>query len=97
MSEYKVEIEGQCNLDEINLQIAGEEAGASEFISSRVSVKHNQVTNVVTFKELDAGTVPHSLKIVKQNDPAPAGTKRLWGGVMVVSGRNTAVVAYRSI
>lgn len=95
MSEYNVEIEGKFNLDEINLQIAGEEAGASEFVKSQVSVNNNRVTNVVTFKELDAGTVPHPLKVVKQNEPQPPGTKRVWNGVMVISGTNTAVVAYR--
>jgi hypothetical protein len=97
MVEYSVEIQGKYDLDEINLQIAGEEAGASEFISSHVSVKDNQVTNVVTFKELDVGTVPHPLKLVKQNEPQPAGTKKLWNGVMVVSGTNTSVVAYRTL
>jgi hypothetical protein len=97
MSEYKVEIEGKFNLAEINLQIAGEEAGASEFIGSKVTTKNNQLTNEVSFKELDAGTVPHELKVVKQSDPQPAGTKKVWDGVMVVQGQNTAVVAYRTL
>jgi len=97
MSEYKVEIEGKHSLAEINLQIAGEEAGASEFIESKVSAKNNQLTNEVSFKELDAGTVPPELKVVKQNDPPPSGTKKVWDGVMVVSGTNTAVIAYRTL
>jgi hypothetical protein len=97
MGEYKVEIEGKHDLAQINLQIAGEEAGASEFIQSQLTTKNNQLTNEVSFKELGAGTVPPALKVVKQNDPPPAGTKKVWEGVMVVSGTNTAVIAYRTL
>lgn len=97
MAEYKVEIEGKYSLDEINLQIAGEEAGASEFLASQVSVKDNQVTNILTFTELSAGTVPHPLKLVRQNEPQPPGTRKFWTGVMVVGGTNTPVVAYRAL
>lgn len=95
MSDYKVEIEGKHDLQEINNQIAGEEAGASEFKSSQMLPRNNVPTNVVTFTELPAGTVPKPLKIVKQNDPQPPGTKNVWSGVMIVAGTNTAVVAYR--
>lgn len=97
MAEYDVEIEGRYDLDQINLQIAGEEAGASEFRSSRIAVHNNQVTNIVTFRELPAGTVPKPLKVVKHGDPQPSGTEQGWSGVMVVKGTNTAVAAYRTL
>ena len=96
MSDYDVEIEGRNDLDEINLQIAGEEAGASEFKSSRVSVRNTRATNIATFRELPPGTVPKPLKVVKQGDPQPPGTNQVWSGVMVVTGTNTAVVAFRT-
>ena len=94
--DYEVEIEGKYDLDQINLQIAGEEAGASEFRSSKVSVRNNKPTNVVTFRKLPNGTIPKPLKVVKQNDPQPPGTVRVWVGLMVVKGTNTAVTAYRA-
>ncbi len=96
MSDYKVEIEGKYDLDQINLQIANEEAGASEFISSRVESPNGKVTNIATFSELPAGTVPKELKVVKQNDPQPPGTTLVWSGVMIVKGTSTSVRAYRT-
>jgi|SRR6516162_8272640 hypothetical protein len=97
MSDYEVEIEGQYDLNQINLQIAGEEAGASEFISSKVNIRNNRVTNIVTFRELAAGTIPKTLTVVRRADPQPAGTKQVWYGVMVVQGTITAVIAYRML
>lgn len=97
MSDYNVEIEGQHDFDQINLQIAGEEAGASEFKSSLVSTRNNRPTNTVTFGELAPGTVPNRLQVVKDGDPQPAGTRRVWSGVMVVKGTTTAVAAYRAV
>jgi hypothetical protein len=94
MSDYKVEIEGKYDLDEINLQIAGEEAGASKFKSSKVS--DNKKANIVTFSKLPAGTIPNPVKLIKQGDPQPPGTQKIWSGAMVVQGTNTAVTAYRT-
>jgi len=95
MDDYGVEIQGQYDLDQINLQIAGEEASASEFISSKVSVRNNVPTNIVTFRELAPGTVPKKLIVVKKGNPQPPGTNQVWSGVMVVKGTSTAVTAYR--
>lgn len=95
MSNYKVEIEGSYDFDQINIQIAGEEAGASEFISSEVTSHSGKFTNVATFRELPAGTVPKELKVAKQNDPKPSGTVLAWSGVMIVKGTSTVVRAYR--
>jgi len=95
MADEDIEIQGHHDLNQINIQIAGEEAGAREFVSSKVSVRNNVPTNIVTFRDFPVGTFPKPLKIVKQNDPQPQGTKKVWSGVMVVAGTNTAVVAYR--
>lgn len=101
MSDYKVEIEGKYNLEEINKQIRGEEAGASEFKSSEIlpvlPQSNGVLTNIVTFGELRAGTLPKPLKVINQNDPQPPGTKKVWFGVMIVSGTNTTVAAYREL
>jgi hypothetical protein len=95
MGTYKVEIEGRYNLDEITLQISGEEAGSSEFQESTISAKKAPATNVVVFRTLSAGTVPKTLSVVRQGTVQPAGTTRIWAGTMIVGGVNTAVVAYR--
>ncbi len=95
MSEYPVAIEGKYSLKEIQSQIVGEEAGASEFLRSAVSP--NGLTNIVTFQELAPGTVPKPLMLVKQGGPKPTGTKQVWSGTMVVQGTSTAIVAYRAL
>lgn len=97
MGTYNVEIEGKHDFDQINLQIAGEEAGASEFQSSRVTPVNNRPTNVVTFLEHDDGTIPNQLTIVKDGEPQPPGTERVWAGVMLVKNAMTAVVGYRLV
>ena len=96
MSDYPVEIEGHYDLALINLQIAGEEAGASEFRDSKVGVRNNGATNIATFRTLPPGTVLKPLTIVEQGGPQPPGTDQTWSGVMVVKGTNTAVVGYRA-
>lgn len=91
MSDYSVEIDGKYSLEEIILQITGEEAGASEFKGSKVS----GINNIVTFRELPAGTIPNPLKLIKQGDLQPAGTQEIWSGVMFVQRKETKVTAYR--
>ena len=95
MSTYVVEIEGKYDLDQINLEIAGEEAGASQFVGSAVTPVGTTPTNAVTFEKLSAGALPKALKLLKQNDPKPDGTVEVWAGTMIVSGTITALKAYR--
>jgi hypothetical protein len=99
---YLVFITGNTALDQINLQIAGEEAGASEFKASEIAPKEDepdkgQLGNKVTFETLPAGTVPKELKVVKHTAPQPPGTKKVWEGAMIVAGTNTDVIAYRTV
>jgi len=96
MSEFNRFIKGDHDLDQINLQIAGQEAAASEFKGSKISVKDSRPINEVTFEELSAGTRPKKLIIVKHTDSQPSGTKKVWEGAMIVAGTNTAVIAYRT-
>lgn len=96
MGEYAVEIEGKYDLDQIELQIRSEEAGASEFISSSISLHEGSITNICQFKELEAGTVPKELTLVRHSEDQPAGTVRIWSGVMIVSDTNEAISAYRA-
>lgn len=95
MSDYPREIDGKYDLEQINIQIAGEEAGASEFISSEVK-GDPPATNRVTFRERADGTIPKPLKVIKQGDPKPSGTKLVWSGSMVVEGKKVEVAAYRT-
>ena len=94
MSDYQRAIDGKYDLEQINIQIAGEEAGASEFISSKVE-GDPPATNSVTFRELAPGTIPKKLIMVNDGDPQPSGTTKIWSGVMVVKGTPTKVIAYR--
>ncbi len=97
MSTLNRFITGDTGLDQINLQIAGQEAAALEFKGSKISVKDSQPTNEVTFETLPAGTRPKELKIVKHTEPPPPGTKKIWEGAMIVAGTNTVVIAYRTV
>jgi len=97
MGTFKVEIEGKHDFEQINLQIAREEAAASEFQESRVEPMNNKPTNVVTFLELEPGTIPKRLTVVKDGDPQPPGTQRTWSGVMLVKNSTTAVTGYRIV
>jgi hypothetical protein len=96
MAEYLVEIEGKNDLPAMNLQILGEEAGAAEFIRSSIAAYNNQITNLAMFRELQPGTLPKALTLIKQGDAQSAGTRQVWAGVMVVAGANMAVIAYRA-
>lgn len=98
MSEYEIPIEGKYKLEEINSAIAGEEAGASEFKSSKHKASNTgETSNSVTFSELPNGTIPKPLTMVKQSDSQPPGTKKVWSGAMVVEGKSTSVIAYRVV
>lgn len=96
MSDYPVEISGEYDLEQINLQISGEEAGASEFISSSISFHEEHITNIAKFKELEPGTVLKKLTLVKHGEEPPADTAQIWSGVMIVSNKNEVVSAYRA-
>ena len=97
MSELKRFIAGNTNLDQINLQIAAQEAAGTEFKQNNISVKDSQPINEVTFDILPPGTRPKELKIVKHTDSQPPGTKKVWEGVMIVAGTLTVVTAYRPV
>jgi hypothetical protein len=99
MGEYLVEVEGKYNLEEINLQIRGEEAGASEFISSSVCSYEGRTTNIAKFRELAPGTVPKEITLVPQGHSPPEGAKPkpIWTGEMIISGTKQAVSAYRRV
>jgi hypothetical protein len=96
MAEYIVEIEGSNSLQNIEQAIAGEEATGAEFLRSNISYHEHAITNLVTFNDLPPGQRPQTpLVLVKQGDAPPSGKVSIWAGVMLVSGTNTAVDAYR--
>ncbi len=96
MDEYIVEIDGGISLTEIENAIQGEEAIGAEFLRSGISYHENAITNLATFNDLPPGQRPQKdVVLVKQGDPAPSGKKNIWAGVMLVSGSNMAVSAYR--
>ncbi|MBR7779532.1 hypothetical protein [Undibacterium rugosum] len=96
MSTYIVEVDPQLTLDDISLAIAGEEATGAEFQRVALSFHENRITNLVTFNDLPPGKRPTpQILFLAEKAAAPAGKKLLWAGVMLVSGTNTAVKAYR--
>jgi hypothetical protein len=96
MCEYTKAILGKYDLEQIELQIAGEEAGASEFIKSEILLDNGPVANIVTFKDWEPGTVPNKLTLVKDGDDEPDGADKVWSGAMIVEGTNEYVHAYRA-
>jgi hypothetical protein len=96
MNTYIVEIDGNANLQSINNAIVREEAVGAEFLRSSLSSHEGRITNLATFNDLPAGTRPSKdIELHVQTDPAPSGKATVWSGVMLVSGANMAVVAYR--
>jgi hypothetical protein len=96
MAEYIVEVEGSNSLQNIELAIAGEEATGAEFLRSSISYHEHVITNLVTFNDLPPGQRPQTrLALVKPGDPSPSGKTSIWAGVMLVSGSNMEVGAYR--
>ena len=95
MPEVQFEIEGTLTLDEIDGAVDNVEAGGGEFLRSAVTPVNNTPTNVAVFNRLPPGQRPKEFTLTRQGEPAPAGTRKIWEGVMLVAGAMTAVVAYR--
>jgi hypothetical protein len=93
MSEYLMKVSGSSTLEHIAQGIAAEEALASRFLRSQLAAVDGEITNVVTFAELDE--LPPQIRLERGDAPAPAGFTRQWSGVMLVEDKNTVVVLYR--
>lgn len=97
MSDYIVEIEGKYPLKQIELQIQSEELGFSQFVSLSIGYHNGCVTNLVTFKELPAGTTPKQPTLVETapGQAPPAGKVEAWSGPMLTSGKASYIAIYR--
>ncbi len=95
MAEYTRAIRADANLDKITNMVRGEEAGASRFLRNTIAVHQGKMTNLAVFEELDPGTVPADIVFLASDAPTPNGYVLYWEGVMIVSGTNTVVKAYR--
>jgi hypothetical protein len=95
MKTYTVQIDGDNDLEQITLQIAGEEAGASEFLESAISA--DKMSNLCKFKTLAPGKRPKPLTLIPLGEKAPDGGKLIWEGKMIVLGKVKDVQAYRAI
>ncbi len=96
MTEYTAEIDGNNTLNQIELAIAGEEAAGAEFVNNNIAFHGNEITNLVTFRDLPPGERPRNqIDLEKHGEPAPAGKTSIWEGVFLVSGSNEVIVAYR--
>lgn len=95
VTEYIIEIKSGSSLQDIELAIQREESNA-EFLRGSISYHEHAIRNLVTFNALPAGQRPQKpVTLARQDDPAPAGKKSIWTGVILVSGSSQAVVAYR--
>ena len=95
--EYLICIEGKYNLEQINLQISGEEASFSRFLRSKISRNGSSRLNFVVFKELSPDTIPEDITLLKTNEDQPRDTVHIWTGVLSVNNTTEAVSAYRAI
>ena len=89
-------IDGETDLDQINMRINQQEKAALQFQSSQLAPQGGKPGNQVTFDELEPGTVGKSTTIVRDGGAAPAGTEKVWSGTMVISKSITAVTAFRA-
>ena len=97
MGKYIVEIEGKHPLDQINLQIAREEAAASKLVQSTIAVYNGRDTNLVELEELPSGTRPKTLTLVTRGSAQPTGTSEVWSGPMLVQNKRQDIIAYREM
>ena len=96
MSTYVLDIDGTRSLSEINGAIVREEATGAEFMQCSLGFHNNRITNLATMKDLPPGTRPSKdIELCLHSEPVPQGKSSIWAGVMLVSGSNAAVVAYR--
>ena len=95
-AEYPVEVNGEYDLKQINLQISTEEARGTEFLRSTISIFEGRITNIADFKRLSPGTLLKELTLVKQDNAPPPDATKVWEGVMIVANNNEVLSAYRA-
>jgi hypothetical protein len=95
--EYLVCIEGKYDLEQINLQISGEEASFSKFLRCKISRNGSGRLNFVIFRELPPGSIPEDIILLKTTEDQPHDTVHIWTGVILVNKTTEAVSAYRAI
>ncbi len=94
MEEMLRSISGDDSLNDIEQAIAGAEATGMELLRYRIS--DDEITNIITFNDLPPGERPEKrLLLVPQGNPVPSGTTIVYDGVLLVSGNETGVSAYR--
>jgi hypothetical protein len=95
--EYLVCIEGKYDLEQINLQISGEEASFSRFLRSKISRYGSSRLNFAVFRELPPDTIPEDITLLKTTEDQPCDTVHTWTGVLLVNNTPEAISAYRAI
>ena len=95
MASYYMTMSGAHTLAKLQQAIRGEEALASQFVKSQLSAVDGVITNLVTFDDADA--IPPVLKLLAHGSAAPEGSVLAWSGVMLVSGANAVVDAWRPL
>jgi hypothetical protein len=90
---YLVEIV-RPDLDGFTNRVANEEAGASEFVDSRVQALDGRPTNLATFRELGPGELLDPPRFLRLGQ-GPADGRALWTGVVLIGGLNVAVQLFR--
>ena len=95
--EYLVCIEGKYDLEQINLQISGEEASLSRFLRCKISRNGSSRLNFVVFRELPHSSIPENIILLKTTEDQPHDTVHIWTGVILVNNTTEAISAYRAI
>lgn len=96
MVEFIANIPGKHTLPEINLMINGVEATGAELTAVHISFHDGTITNLATFDRLSPDdTLPKPIVLSTGGATASDGMILVWAGVMLVSGKNTAVTAFR--
>jgi hypothetical protein len=94
MASYMLAIQA-TDLSDFDNQVKSEEAGGSAMQSSVVGFDEGALVNIVKFDELAAGTRPKAFVSVLQGKPAPADTKLVWAGVVLLGDDLESVQSFR--
>lgn len=94
---YYRAVDGELAMEDIESLIRDEELGAARFVESKVAKVRSDViegmVNMMKFVELEPGTIPPDLVLVKAG--APVEGRLDWSGLLLVGGSAILVEAYR--
>ncbi len=94
MAQYHIEISAAFALADFTIAINDEELRFAKFKTCIVETSDLDVVNMASFDEVDLSSIK-PVAFVLKGSPVPAGTAKVWSGVILVQGTLRPVDAYR--